>query len=180
MIQQRNQFRNSLTKNSVDGFKDFSNTILCTLATIIFIVIRFSIVLMSSFLGVYELQVTNHTTKVWAFQHQYTCTIHPRNFGSDKIVPMSPLSVLTRTSLLALAKVFSTTSKRISTARKSASLLRKINNQNSIANACNASFKKKGRNKRKQGQIRIPALKADQHLCLPLVSVGFHLQSLKR
>lgn len=69
MIQQRNQFRNSLTKNSVDGFKDFSNTILCTLATIIFIVIRFSIVLMSSFLGVYELQVTNHTTKVWAFQH---------------------------------------------------------------------------------------------------------------
>ena len=69
MIQQRNQFRNSLTKNSVDGFKDFSNTILYTLATIIFIVIRFSIVLMSSFLGVYELQVTSHTTKAWAFQH---------------------------------------------------------------------------------------------------------------
>ena len=67
MIQQRNQFRNSLTKNSVDGFKVFSNTILSTLARII--VIRFSIVLMSSFLGVYELQVTSHTTKVWAFQH---------------------------------------------------------------------------------------------------------------
>ena len=68
MIQQRNQFRNSLTKNSVDGFKVFSNTILSTLARII--VIRFSIVLMSSFLGVYELQeVTSYTTKVWAFQH---------------------------------------------------------------------------------------------------------------
>ena len=67
MIQQRNQFRNSLTKNSVDGFKVFSNTILFTLARII--VIRFSIVLMSSFLGVYELQVTSYTTKVWAFQH---------------------------------------------------------------------------------------------------------------
>ena len=67
MIQQRNQFRNSLTKNSVDGFKVFSNTILSTLARII--VIRFSIVLMSSFLGVYELQVTSYTTKVWTFQH---------------------------------------------------------------------------------------------------------------
>ena len=67
MIQQRNHFRNSLTKNSVDGFKVFSNTILFTLARII--VIRFSIVLMSSFLGVYELQVTSYTTKVWAFQH---------------------------------------------------------------------------------------------------------------
>ena len=67
MIQQRNQFRNSLTKNSVDGFKVFSNTILFTLARII--VIRFSIVLMSSFLDVYELQVTSYTTKVWAFQH---------------------------------------------------------------------------------------------------------------
>ena len=67
MIQQRNQFRNSLTKNSVDGFKVFANTILCTLARII--VIRFSIVLMSSFLGVYELQLTSYTTKVWAFQH---------------------------------------------------------------------------------------------------------------
>ena len=67
MIQQRNQFRNSLTKNSVDGFKVFSNTILSTLARII--VIRFSFVLMSSFLGVYELQVTSYTTKVWAFQH---------------------------------------------------------------------------------------------------------------
>ena len=67
MIQQRNQFRNSLTKNSVDGFKVFSNTILFTLARII--VIRFSIVLMSSFLGVCELQVTSYTTKVWAFQH---------------------------------------------------------------------------------------------------------------
>ena len=67
MIQQRNHFRNSLTKNSVDGFKVFSNTILFTLARII--VIRFSIVLMSSFLGVYELQVTSYTTKAWAFQH---------------------------------------------------------------------------------------------------------------